>query len=727
MSTKTPNPLNSSLRASIKSINLNEQAALDNNSSGVKCFIGKYELLIKPAKEAHKTSFYDLDVKTPHPALASPSSIRSSAALSTSKAFSTSNALSASSALSNSSASNSSASNSSASNSSASNSNGLNAKTTLTACDGTTQQQALISQSKASHYLDALTEQFCKDSKSLAHRAIDDLIEQVNLKSTDLNVEQDNPKRLQLIQDAHEKIDAALHKPNIKKTIVKILENFQIKLTGSKNSQWSIKDHFKALFSTQLNQQDWSVPVESYEYKGQHFNLLRTPGSKVTSLIKKYQDKGFTGICSGSIDSLKKCFTPNLWITKLTNNQGDAIFKGIRHGVIRSEAASEDVLKAAFEVSKSDTGFDRHYQDHLTPNNPYPLKMASIALLTPSKLFGRATLERELIDKQWQALKALNNSKQPFPISHTLANGEEVTIYVKPEILMFNLGTNAVASNTFFNRLSQWIEKLDFLNRFDISGWKKSHQANTDNLQKLLNWALDLSATHTDSQKKLRIENLISSVLELQSNKPQNRPHAYALQKTIALLAYEIGVVPAFNCKSGKDRTAVLETEILAEAMDTHKEARGVFSKASDTIPPTHQSDQVSNLSNNLYFDSNNNRLYDLGNNHIFDLNKNQAYDLNNNQFFDFNENSITDLTTHQTFDLNTYQTSRINSNEIISDLKFNLLIQGNARIQTLNTGLPGNVVFRNTSHFTKVSSVLANFESHQQQQIRGASDWVRS
>lgn len=673
ISKHTPNPLKPILRPSANSTHLEKQVQTDKNGSGVKCLMGKYELLIKPVKEPQKPSYYDLNFNnTTHPALATPSTITRSQHAD------------------------------------------LTSTTTFTSTTNETfKPEAVISQPKAPLYLDTFTDQFCKDTKLLAHRALDDLIKRVSLESAEFKVEQDTPNRLQLLQETREKIDAAEHQPKIKHHIIKILEKFQMKLIGSNNSQWTIKEHFKEIFSTQLNQQDWFVPKEHYDYKDQHFSLKRIPGSKISSLIKKYTDAGLKGICSGSMDSLKNTFTPNLWITKLTNHQDKTIFKGIRHGVILSETASKDILKAAFETRKSEIDFDHHYQNYLSPEKPYPLKIASIALLTPSKLFGKATLERKLIEKQWQALETLTNSKQPFRLSHTLANRQEVFIYVKPEILTFNLGTNAVASNTFFNRLSQWIEKFDFLNRFDISGWKKSHQVNSENLQKLLNWALDLNATHTDTDKKLRIEVLISRVLELQSNKPQKRPHAYALQKYITLLAYEVGVVPAFNCKSGKDRTAVLETEILAEAMDT--------------APPTHKQDHISGLSETLHFDSINHRIYDLGNNHIFDLNNNQAYDLNNNQFFDFNKNSITDLNTHQTFDLNTHQTSDSDRIENINELKFNLLTQGNARIQSLNTGLPGNVVFRNTSHFTKVSSVLTPFESHQQQKIRGASDWINS
>lgn len=37
------------------------------------------------------------------------------------------------------------------------------------------------------------------------------------------------------------------------------------------------------------------------------------------------------------------------------------------------------------------------------------------------------------------------------------------------------------------------------------------------------------------------------------------------------MLAYEIGAVPCWNCKSGKDRTGMLDAEIKREAINYHQ------------------------------------------------------------------------------------------------------------------------------------------------------------
>ncbi|MEG3127261.1 inositol phosphate phosphatase SopB [Pantoea cypripedii] len=45
----------------------------------------------------------------------------------------------------------------------------------------------------------------------------------------------------------------------------------------------------------------------------------------------------------------------------------------------------------------------------------------------------------------------------------------------------------------------------------------------------------------------------------------------YKAAQRMAMLAYEIGAVPAYNCKSGKDRTGMLDAEIKREVVSQYQ------------------------------------------------------------------------------------------------------------------------------------------------------------
>ncbi|EBQ3144490.1 inositol phosphatase, partial [Salmonella enterica] len=45
----------------------------------------------------------------------------------------------------------------------------------------------------------------------------------------------------------------------------------------------------------------------------------------------------------------------------------------------------------------------------------------------------------------------------------------------------------------------------------------------------------------------------------------------YKLAQRLAMLAHEIDAVPAWNCKSGKDRTGMMDSEIKREIISLHQ------------------------------------------------------------------------------------------------------------------------------------------------------------
>lgn len=274
----------------------------------------------------------------------------------------------------------------------------------------------------------------------------------------------------------------------------------------------------------------------------------------------------------------------NLWRTSFKTEGGQYAFSGLRHGV----HDAYDIKDPAQRVAAADRKVAEFIQasvqsaPHLLKENDdgsFTMNIVSASLLTPSW----ANHENKMLDHQLQAYERANQigKNTGFQIEIPNSEGGFKTVTVRPNIIGFNTGVNTFA-----------------LNRGPISfGWEKAERANYaaitefigsgkrgDPVGGIVGKAIDelraqkasipdtpenLAARTRLSNKLMTIDQLVIQIREIRSASDSsdtshrqvgNEP--YKLPVRLLALANEIGATPAFNCKSGKDRTGQLDVEV---------------------------------------------------------------------------------------------------------------------------------------------------------------------
>lgn len=86
-------------------------------------------------------------------------------------------------------------------------------------------------------------------------------------------------------------------------------------------------------------------------------------------------------------------------------------------------------------------------------------------------------------------------------------------------------------------------------------------------------WVGEWLAQHPDNHAV--VNTLVRQIKDIWNSKLHhtdgNEPYKFA--QRLAILAHEIGAVPAWNCKSGKDRTGMQDAEIKREVISLHQKA----------------------------------------------------------------------------------------------------------------------------------------------------------
>lgn len=278
-----------------------------------------------------------------------------------------------------------------------------------------------------------------------------------------------------------------------------------------------------------------------------------TPAAALPVLKDDYEKDKLLGV--SSMNSKEKKHAVNLWKTEFNPaapSQGIS-FKGFRHGVldaygIRDETLREEANKAkATELVRAAASEMRLKLKQSKPGE-WTMPMVSVSLQT-----GGTGGDGVQIDHQEKALNALaqDGVRMPGPAPDGTA-GEWV---VKPDCLQFFIGVNQGA--------------LTYLSRH----WPAYREQNEEAIKALLTRATDevdrLNNQLADPVLKQRaslISELRQQIEALQSNRDYQKLDAdpYKLPPRILLLAHLLDNVACFNCKSGKDRTGMVDIEVKA-------------------------------------------------------------------------------------------------------------------------------------------------------------------
>jgi hypothetical protein len=296
---------------------------------------------------------------------------------------------------------------------------------------------------------------------------------------------------------------------------------------------------------------------------------------------------GLQGI--SSLSNAEPNHPVNLWRTSFKTEAGKYAFSGLRHGV----HDAYDIENPAERIAAADRKVAEFIQAAVqsapelpkqNPDGSYTFNIVSASLLTPSRFNG----EDEMLRNQLNAYQRANDIGRTtgIPMQIQKANGELQTITVRPNIIGFNTGVNtwSLSRNPLKAANAVWT-------------WRDSDRANDQAIEALIGSkkpedpvggivgealeslraqkaAIPENAENRTellrlSDKIILINKLVDQIKEItnasrfsDTSYHQIGQEPYKLPIRILALANEIGATPAFNCKSGKDRTGQLDVEV---------------------------------------------------------------------------------------------------------------------------------------------------------------------
>ncbi len=337
------------------------------------------------------------------------------------------------------------------------------------------------------------------------------------------------------------------------------------------NNRISLKDVgklFQKELSRHLNNKDWHTIETALSYGNSQYSFILTPASQMKYCGDNHEifcDNSYKGkgICSKSAEETTHAV--NLWLSEVKDNNQSTLFSGIRHGVLspyalpeRSAARLQGAKNRAKEVVMAALFAKPELYKRALHHEAVTLRIASSSLLT---YLGK---EKGMLDDQVAAWKMLNNDGV-IKLNIKNEKGEAQEVKVKLDIAIFNFGVNELAFS-----IPKVISQNDNLN--------KTALAQILGCNYLINnevggWVGHYLSEHPHASNRHKVEELCQQIKEIWKKKSYrydgNEP--YKIAQRIAMLAYEIGAVPCWNCKSGKDRTGMLDAEIKREAINYHQ------------------------------------------------------------------------------------------------------------------------------------------------------------
>jgi phosphatidylinositol-4,5-bisphosphate 4-phosphatase len=244
-------------------------------------------------------------------------------------------------------------------------------------------------------------------------------------------------------------------------------------------------------------------------------------------------------------------------------------------------------VNRATDMVKAVAVMDPKKLDEAIQSGKMKIQMTSVGLLTPGM-----GMEGDMIDDQREAWGAINDMKNiPLKVKRKVnKNGndvvEEVTVMVEVEVNSFNFGVNDVAFSAFgkdTKGLVGWKgedenvakplktllgEKSQRGLGGQVGKWVTDAKNNLDQLKQekpSKNRPQDVLAKEIDelTQEIALVKALAKDVYEMWAGEEYKKTGTapYKMPARVAVLAQKLGQTPCFNCKSGKDRTSMMDVE----------------------------------------------------------------------------------------------------------------------------------------------------------------------
>lgn len=355
----------------------------------------------------------------------------------------------------------------------------------------------------------------------------------------------------------------------LKKNLIELIAKQQQSGLPAKEAYRLAAATFRDAQVKHLNSQPWQTIKNTLTHNGHQYTNTQLPAADMkigTQDIfpSAYQGKG---VCSWDTKNIHHA--NNLWMSTVSaheDGKDKTLFCGIRHGVLSPYDVKDPLLRQtgaenkAKEVLTAALFSKPELLTRALEGEAVNVKLVSVGLLTASNVLGK---EGTMVEDQMRAWQSLTQPGKMIHLKIRNKDGELQTVKIKPEIAAFNVGVNELAL------------KLGF-------GLKTSDSYNVEALHQLLGndlrpeakpggWVGDWLAQYPDNYEVVNI--LARQIKDIWKNNLHHKDggEPYKLAQRLAMLANEIDAVPAWNCKSGKDRTGMMDSEIKREIICLHQ------------------------------------------------------------------------------------------------------------------------------------------------------------
>ena len=314
-----------------------------------------------------------------------------------------------------------------------------------------------------------------------------------------------------------------------------------------------------------LNRGPWTTVSRSVDLKvgGQQATFTSELHPATTMNPTLQASYGGRGVCCHS--TAEATHTVNLVQTELrVPGQAAPVFKALRHGVhcaygiadrqarqVANDARVNECLVGAL-------GADPALLARAVNGETVYLPITSVSLLTPDGFrSGSGNNETLYLREQNEAwVRASHGQRQLTVIG---ADGQPHQVRVQPQVITFNFGVNAGAQGSVAQHVA--------------GGWDVSSPMNYRSMVALIGGVAPndsiggavgaFLAGPAPEAQKAQVRELAAQVKQLWGTSAymDSSKNPYILPARLLVLANLIGQTPAFNCKSGKDRTGQLDVE----------------------------------------------------------------------------------------------------------------------------------------------------------------------
>lgn len=333
-----------------------------------------------------------------------------------------------------------------------------------------------------------------------------------------------------------------------------------------KEARVAATDIYKQTRVTYLNNRPWTTIKKSFIYNNNEYLSVQQPAAEMKVGDQDIFPNSYNGKGVNCWDTSNIQHASNLWNSTVSVKTEDGrekiLFSGVRHGVLSPMGINNPqdrhlgAVNRAKEVVSAALFSKPALLERALNGEVVPLRLVSTSLLTPTRLCGQEDI---MLRDQSQAWQTLNQSGSPLTLSIKDASGNLRQVKITFEVAPFNFGVNELSlkfglgnktSDSYNHTALKQLLGKDLKPGSEPGGWVGEY--------------LSMNPENSGLVKELS-EHIKNIWQNMSHHRDKGEP--YKLAQRVSMLANEINAVPCWNCKSGKDRTGMLDVEIKREAV----------------------------------------------------------------------------------------------------------------------------------------------------------------